>query len=61
MAKAYVTLTAEEYKVLIEDQLLLEKLYDHGVDNWEGYGDALEDYHSTMEKTVLFPVDDDFN
>ncbi|WP_422023399.1 hypothetical protein [Pyruvatibacter mobilis] len=35
----------EEYEELLADQALLYALRAHGVDNWEGYDDAMEDFH----------------
>lgn len=38
-----VTITKKEYLQLLEDSKFLNKLYQAGVDNWEGYEDCLED------------------
>jgi hypothetical protein len=37
----YVTITEEEYISLKEDQVFLSMLHAYGVDNWDGYDDAL--------------------
>lgn len=37
-----VVLTLEEYNELIEAQTLLNALHAVGLDNWEGYSEALE-------------------
>lgn len=37
-----VTITKAEYETLLEDQKLLEALQGAGVDNWQGYWDAME-------------------
>lgn len=37
-----VTITKAEYEILKDDSKLLNCLYRHGVDNWEGYEDALD-------------------
>lgn len=37
-----VNITLEEYKQLKQDSLKLEALEGAGVDNWEGYDDAME-------------------
>lgn len=39
-----VTISKEEYKRLKDDSLKLRCLYAAGVDNWEGYGLAIDDY-----------------
>lgn len=38
---AKVTITVREYNSLVEDSETLARLEAYGVDNWEGYGDAL--------------------
>ncbi len=37
-----ISIPKKEYDRLIESQKLLRALQDGGVDNWEGYGFALE-------------------
>ena len=37
-----VTITKKEYDQLIEDKNLLNALEGAGVDNWDGYSDAME-------------------
>ena len=37
-----VTISIEEYQELLEDSKMLLHLEGAGVDNWEGYGDAME-------------------
>jgi hypothetical protein len=37
-----ITITKEEYDTLKEDALFLRALERAGVDNWEGYDDALD-------------------
>jgi len=37
-----ITITREEYNRLLEAEALLSALEAAGVDNWGGYGDALE-------------------
>lgn len=37
-----VTISKEEYDSLVEDSLFLECLQGAGVDNWQGYDDAIE-------------------
>lgn len=39
--KQMVTITKEEYESLIEDSLMLLALENAGVDNWNGYSDAM--------------------
>lgn len=40
----YVKLTHNQYKELEESQTILDYLMAHGVDNWEGYDDAMQEY-----------------
>jgi hypothetical protein len=45
-----ITISIKEYNDLKESQYLLESLQAYGVDNWEGYCDAMEYYHENYEK-----------
>ena len=36
-----ITISKKEYAKLLKDQWLLECLKDAGVDNWEGYDEAV--------------------
>lgn len=38
-----VMLTQKEYNDLLRDSTKLQALIAHGVDNWEGYEDAMDD------------------
>lgn len=38
-----VTLSLEYYSKLVEDSLLLDALHAAGVDNWEGYSEAVRE------------------
>lgn len=38
-----VTISRARYAELLDDQHTLNRLYDAGVDNWDGYGVALDD------------------
>lgn len=42
MENKTVTISEQEYKDLINDQKFLEALRAAGVDNWEGFDDALD-------------------
>jgi len=44
-----VKITKEEYESLLEDRNLLRALKAAGVDNWEGYGVALELYEDEFD------------
>jgi len=39
-----VTITIEEYDRLLKSELQLECLEGMGVDNWDGFDDAMEEY-----------------
>lgn len=41
-----VTISQKAYKELIDDQDFLQCLIDAGVDNWEGYDEAVDAYNS---------------
>lgn len=41
---AEVTITREEYDALLNDSNFLRALEAAGVDNWEGYSFAMEDF-----------------
>lgn len=40
-----ITITVREYNKLMDSQNLLTCLQNAGVDNWEGYDFAMEDFH----------------
>lgn len=43
-----VIITERDYKKLVEAEKILDALYAGGVDNWEGYHDALQDYYKSL-------------
>lgn len=45
----YVIITEETYKMLTRDYLKLQALECGGVDNWEWYGEALDEYLKEAE------------
>lgn len=45
-----ISITIDEYKNLLEDSLMLEALDAGGVDNWEGYAEAMEIYHEAKAR-----------
>ena len=49
----YALVPIEELKKLKEDSLLLDALCCGGVDNWEGYSFALEEYVNQMNDNNL--------
>lgn len=38
----YITITKKLYDELLQSDRTLNCLYAHGVDNWDGYADAME-------------------
>jgi hypothetical protein len=44
-----ITISKKEYDELCEDSLILNYLRNGGVDNWEGYDFAMEDYFKDKE------------
>ena len=43
-----VTILSEEYKELLEESNFLHHLVMSGLDNWEGYSDALQEYNRSI-------------
>ena len=41
MASNMISITIQEYQRLHDDSRLLDALREFGVDNWEGYSDAM--------------------
>ena len=41
MSEQFVTITKKEYEKLKEDRRLLEALVAAGIDNWDGYDEAI--------------------
>ena len=39
----FYEISEEEYKELLRDSKILEVLREHGVENWDGYGDAIKE------------------
>lgn len=48
-----ITISRIEYVNMRRDQLLLESLRDAGVDNWEGWDYAVDDYTILLEEKGL--------
>lgn len=44
MNEEMITITREEYDSLLDSQNILDCLQSAGVDNWDGYEEALEGY-----------------
>lgn len=44
------TLGHAEYQELLRDSRKLRILEFHGVDNWEGYGEAMRDFYADEEE-----------
>lgn len=40
-----ITITMEEYELLLDDSIFLACLHDVGVDNWDYYGEAISEYN----------------
>lgn len=53
----YALVPIEELKKLEEDSLLLDALCRGGVDNWEGYSFALDEYVNQMNDNNLILCD----
>ena len=45
-----ISISEEEYETLLNDSILLNCLQMMGVDNWDGYGDAIEQYQEIVQE-----------
>jgi hypothetical protein len=45
MSKEMILVTVERFTELEDKELKLESLYQHGVDNLDGYGDSVDTYN----------------
>ena len=45
-----ISISEEEYDSLLKDSTLLNCLQMMGVDNWDGYDEAIEQYNEIMEQ-----------
>lgn len=45
-----VTIPKKEYDQLLKESLKLSMLEGYGVDNWQGYDDAMSEYYDELEK-----------
>ena len=48
-----ISISEEEYKALLNDSILLNCLEMMGVDNWDGYDDAIEQYQEILQQDNL--------
>lgn len=48
-----ITIPKSEYDQLRRDSIKLECLEGGGVDNWDWYGDAMEQYHARLAEEGL--------
>ena len=56
MQEEMILISKAEYESLQEDSLRLSYLEGYGVDNWCGYGDAMDDFYADLTDE---DVDDD--
>jgi hypothetical protein len=40
-----ILVSKERYEELLDRELLLDSLEEYGVDNWDGWDDAISSYH----------------
>lgn len=45
-----ISISEEEYETLLNDSILLNCLQMMGVDNWDGYDEAIERYNEILEQ-----------
>lgn len=48
-----VTITREEYAMLLTDKLLVKLLYDHNVDEWEEYEEAMVSMNDQIDRILI--------
>ena len=48
-----ISISEEEYETLLNDSILLNCLQMMGVDNWDGYDDAIEQYQEILLQDFL--------
>jgi hypothetical protein len=48
-----ISISEEEYEALLNDSILLNCLQMMGVDNWDGYDDAIEQYQEILLQDFL--------
>lgn len=48
-----IAISEEEYEALLNDSILLNCLQMMGVDNWDGYDDAIEQYQEILLQDFL--------
>ena len=45
-----ISISEEEYETLLNDSIFLNCLQMMGVDNWDGYDEAIEQYNEILEQ-----------
>ena len=45
-----ISISEEDYDSLLKDSILLNCLQMMGVDNWDGYDDAIEQYQEIVQE-----------
>ena len=45
-----ISISEDEYDALLRDSILLNCLQMMGVDNWDGYDDAIEQYQEIVQE-----------
>ncbi len=49
MAEDTIAVPLEYYRRLLDDSQFLEVLHRNGVDNWDYYGDSVEEHEADMK------------
>lgn len=50
MAEEEITITKKRYRELLDCELQLNCLHNGGVDNWDWYGEAMDEYRHQKER-----------
>lgn len=45
-----ISISEEEYETLLNDSIFLNCLQMMGVDNWDGYDEAIEQYNEILQQ-----------
>lgn len=51
-------ITNERYSELIEAEMMLNSLYGAGVDNWDGWGEAIELFEEIKKINVSLDIEE---
>lgn len=50
MSEKLIEISVKEYEELLDDSIKLEYLESYGVDNWQGYDEAMREFYASRKK-----------